>query len=758
MALAGPAVADPLVLRDRGQAVTFPLGRASFADAVAAYRVGGPPPSRSQQVPSRALAAPDFATDPAGSVSLGSGGSLVLQFRDNSLVDVDGPDLYIFEIGPDVEAMSVEISQDGQNWISVGRVSGSTCSLDISPYVQKGQRFSWVRLTDDPKQGDRGGSSPGADVDAVGAIGSVFEQPPTPAQEQTRFLAIGDLTIDTLAWQAERMGSQEDLRRAGLDLEGCDKVYQQAVERVAHWHEQVQRLTPRPAPSAQPLRPTAAQEKTKATLAQRIVATQARLQVIQERRPQAISDSAGRLLDAEAADLRRALARDREQLNRVETAPQPTNQTPPPSRDFLNAESELRLATAAHGHALTAYQDSLKAYEAVAQRLEKLGATSPTVTSVITRGYQARLWEPVDVLESLNRDIRSTHATLWRLDQKRRLHSGQLLTLDRQLTAASRNLASSQWQSILSQYGVEVASFGYDLAKGVRKGGVAGALSACAQKAVDLALSGVEYHDSVNTIPKTDATSKLWNIATLNSVGSEAAGGRLVKTLAGDQSELALDQYLTQKKREVWDQLVAQQRKGTWAEGMVNLPDRLKSVERDCLKLEKELASRNWRSMLAKGGLSFYTEQLKDDFKETIKKELAEMIEGAAWQDYMAAEMSYRAEVGMVLKYSGLYWESQDALNHLIALRQNLLRRYNPNASMLIENTARISPEQDLTIEVSLRGADPHHPNSLPMQLFYGNIQAERLSGGRSIFRIPASKLREMLPQAHPLRILVKGR
>lgn len=251
IALAGSAIADPIVLQDRGKAVTFPLGRASFADSAASYRAGGPPPVRSQQIPTKALGVPDFATDPAGSVSLGSGGSLVLQFRDNSLVDVDGPDLYIFEIGPDVEAMFVDISEDGQNWVSVGRVSGSTCSLDISPYVQKGQRFSWVRLTDDPKQGDRGGSSPGADVDAVGAIGSVAvsEQPPTQVQEQARFLAIGELSIDALGWQAERMGSQEDLRRAGLDVEGHDKLYQQAVERVAHWHEEVQRLTPRPPPS-----------------------------------------------------------------------------------------------------------------------------------------------------------------------------------------------------------------------------------------------------------------------------------------------------------------------------------------------------------------------------------------------------------------------------------------------------------------------------------------------------------------------------
>jgi len=259
-------------------------------------------------------------------------------------------------------------------------------------------------------------------------------------------------------------------------------------------------------------------------------------------------------------------------------------------------------------------------------------------------------------------------------------------------------------------------------------------------------------------IPKTDATSKLENFLTLNSMGPEAAGGRLVKTVVGEQSELALDQYLTQKKRGVWDQLVAQQRQGSWAEGMVNLPDRLKSVERDCLKLEKELASRNWRSILVKGGWSFYTEQLKDDFKEFIKKDLAEMVEGAAWQDYMAAEMSYRAEVGLLLKYSNLYWQAHDGLNHLTGLRETLLRRYNPNTSMVIDNTARISNQQDLTFEVSLRGADPHHPNSLPMELFYGNVQAQRLSGGRSIFRIPASKLRDMLPQPHPLRIVIKGR
>ncbi|MDX8389492.1 MAG: OmpA family protein [Mariprofundaceae bacterium] len=106
------------------------------------------------------------------SLTLGCGGTLVVRFTDNALIDVAGDDLYIYEVGPNVEATKVDISVDGRHWLNVGKVAGATASLDIQPYAKPRQSYSYVRLTD--LKGSCQSSTPGADIDAIAAIGSVI--------------------------------------------------------------------------------------------------------------------------------------------------------------------------------------------------------------------------------------------------------------------------------------------------------------------------------------------------------------------------------------------------------------------------------------------------------------------------------------------------------------------------------------------------------------------------------------------------------
>lgn len=159
--------------------VEFPDGAASFADAVVSYGAssgGGNVPTTRFQDPNEALGSPDFdSTDLSGFVSLGAGGQIVLKFTDNSLTGSgdSADDLWIFEIGPDVEGTDVEISKDGNTWHSVGSVGGSTAGIDIDSFgFSATDFFSFVRLTDVLSEGHTDGSTVGADIDAVGAISS----------------------------------------------------------------------------------------------------------------------------------------------------------------------------------------------------------------------------------------------------------------------------------------------------------------------------------------------------------------------------------------------------------------------------------------------------------------------------------------------------------------------------------------------------------------------------------------------------------
>jgi outer membrane protein OmpA-like peptidoglycan-associated protein len=102
---------------------------------------------------------------------LGSGGSIVLFFKDNAISDINGPDIFVFEKGAAIEPTNLEISKNGVNWINIGKIEGGTGSKDISNFVKQGETFNYIRLTDLKTSF---GPPPGADIDAVAAIGGAL--------------------------------------------------------------------------------------------------------------------------------------------------------------------------------------------------------------------------------------------------------------------------------------------------------------------------------------------------------------------------------------------------------------------------------------------------------------------------------------------------------------------------------------------------------------------------------------------------------
>ncbi|MBP0022207.1 MAG: PEP-CTERM sorting domain-containing protein [Cyanobacteria bacterium SBLK] len=164
--------------------VEFSQGEISFADNLVEYNRGSGVGSE-YRLAEQALGIPDYARRCRGCdyVSLGNGGSLVLEFTDNYLTgsDDNGFDLWVFEIGTAVEATFVEISKDGNNWFDVGKVEGATSGVDLDAFgFGTGDLFSFVRLTDDPIGAGRSYPSAGADIDAVGAISTIAKSQNVP--------------------------------------------------------------------------------------------------------------------------------------------------------------------------------------------------------------------------------------------------------------------------------------------------------------------------------------------------------------------------------------------------------------------------------------------------------------------------------------------------------------------------------------------------------------------------------------------------
>jgi hypothetical protein len=150
------------------EGVDFREGRRAFSDVVAGFQAGDGSKEKYTN-PNNALGPPKTEN---GFTALGHNGVLIVAFSKVMLVDGNGPDLYVFEIGPMIEPFRVEISADGRSWIDLGVVRGQPSMLDIAGKGAPGQGYRYVRITD---AGSRMSGSPyaGADIDAVGAINAV---------------------------------------------------------------------------------------------------------------------------------------------------------------------------------------------------------------------------------------------------------------------------------------------------------------------------------------------------------------------------------------------------------------------------------------------------------------------------------------------------------------------------------------------------------------------------------------------------------
>ncbi|NEQ54566.1 MAG: PEP-CTERM sorting domain-containing protein [Leptolyngbya sp. SIO3F4] len=183
--------------------IDFPLGEASFADEVVEYnKVYANGLTKEEAYAKNWNASAQAFDDPTAVLgvansswkgnglpiperddySLGKGGSITVKFTDNFLVgsDDDKDDLWIFEAGGLVEGMFVEISKDGENWLSLGEIGGTQhAGIDLDAFgLTSDDTFSYVKVTDNGKNAYSKGWA-GVDVDAIGAISS--KDVPEPA-------------------------------------------------------------------------------------------------------------------------------------------------------------------------------------------------------------------------------------------------------------------------------------------------------------------------------------------------------------------------------------------------------------------------------------------------------------------------------------------------------------------------------------------------------------------------------------------------
>jgi outer membrane protein OmpA-like peptidoglycan-associated protein len=159
---------------NRYESIYIPLGKISFADSIVNFNLGNPAPYKKYQDSSQALNEPNYRSyDKPDYVSIGCKGTLTVAFTDNGFMNLKGNDLYIFEVGPSKEAARIEISENGEDWIFAGNISGGKSIIDLEDQnISTKNVFYFVRIID--QKAVCRSKTAGADIDAIGAINCVI--------------------------------------------------------------------------------------------------------------------------------------------------------------------------------------------------------------------------------------------------------------------------------------------------------------------------------------------------------------------------------------------------------------------------------------------------------------------------------------------------------------------------------------------------------------------------------------------------------
>ncbi len=244
------AVVSPLALAAPTTygGVTFPQGDLAFADRVVSFREASCVRCAFSD-PRAVLGPPDCGApgcvacgrcDPC-SISLGfrlseidARGDVVVEFVDNRLVDVPGPDLFIYTTND--RPGRVEISTDGVRFLRVGETKGYPGAIDIAPFANPGEEFRFVRLSDVPGDEDKS-PCPGPSIDAVGAMGPVREEV-GEALGALELLPAGELalsvgpTAQTLLVLLDTSSSMGDPFEGSIKIEIAKKVLGELVDSI----------------------------------------------------------------------------------------------------------------------------------------------------------------------------------------------------------------------------------------------------------------------------------------------------------------------------------------------------------------------------------------------------------------------------------------------------------------------------------------------------------------------------------------------
>lgn len=157
----------------KGRQINVRLGDIAFADKVVEFYSGEVKNDKKLVNPGSASGLPDYKDNNRSKyVALGCSGEIVFKFIDNYLVDIEGYDIYLFEVGKSAPKL-VSISKDGKKWLNIGKLEIGQTAMDIKHRVDLNDKFSYIKIKDLTTKEACNTGSTGLNIDAVVALGAL---------------------------------------------------------------------------------------------------------------------------------------------------------------------------------------------------------------------------------------------------------------------------------------------------------------------------------------------------------------------------------------------------------------------------------------------------------------------------------------------------------------------------------------------------------------------------------------------------------
>lgn len=610
---------------------------------------------------------------------------------------------------------------------------------------------------------------------------------PAEDEEEPKEISIGKLDIDYVGWKVEHSFLQNDLRKAEQEVRDISKALekrQQTTRRelknleqtegevkalaakITTGYKDLDRVDNR---SKNPEYRNTEQRLDK--IDKRMNTILERIDYIKTKTKNSPPEATISLLDEyddltkergkkekRLKQLRRELGIEQQRKRRLEALRADEDRLWDIRRELLRAEREMSLAVSMQDFEMEQYFAANKSYDKANQAYNGLlDSGTPLITQISNDHYLARLWTPTDELNKLNQQIDTLAKLLRRLDDRRKKYREEMLDYGDEMTRKSDALISGIWKSHLSQGGVEVADFARDLYEGGSKGGFAGVAATVAKKSLELVVFGAPtYYDAEFDLSDQFAASV--------TSGAKMTGKRMLKTAMGHPFKASVENAVVNSEKQMLKRLQKELAQGSWfteamgksdpallGKYLDNLPGAIEAQTKSLKEAEKAFATsigkQGAKSLGAKLAKGFAKGIAKDLAKTALKKELSEFFEGEALRDYMISQYKLSGSAILLLRASNHYWTTKDTYDALVATRNTIVEKYDPESQMFVEHSRVKKLGQEpgpYQILISDQGQNPRQASHRQMELTLNAVKAQRGSDGSLVFVIPADQVKQV--------------